>query len=1086
MPAMPAMPGRCRRATSGILLAALALGGTLVGAPGTGSVRITEAAGVQTITLEPVSTAQAPTVLGGLASRSQQKPVTIAGIGPYTISGTDSTTSNPYAFVTDFNYNPSTLAWRNESDERTVTSFITSSSTNASNLGRTGVTMLKSNGQCISGNTRNGRDSYCSAFGPQVYSAAFVATVGQSVSFQWSAKRISDDYESYAFLVKVDETSPGVFGYGTPASHQILTYGRGNTQQWQTASGEIPSNGSYRFRFVNGTYDGTGGLAIGSEMYIDSIVRLGTSNPITFAQPVDRVIGSGAVTLSATVPSGGPAVNFASLNNSVCTVAGNQVTLVSNGVCSITANHPGDGNYVASPTETRSFRILAGATAPTNFGVPLIQGGTTGGAIVSATGGTWGDGGSAVTNISSEWLSNGAAITGVTGNSCQLVAASGSTLTRRVTQTNSVGSTAATSAGRTGFTCAAVIAPSWTDEQIGGFRVGESFADAVTASGTPAATYSVSAGTLPVGVVLATATGALSGTPTAAGAYNFTIQATNGVGSPITTNHTGNVATAATIPVFPVSATLPPMTAGTPFTGGFTASGDPAPTYSVSAGALPAGLTLNPTTGAITGTPTSSGPYSFTVSATNSAGTDAKAFTGTIAAGTPPTPTTPPTLTVQLPKTSADAPIVISGGGFVPGTRVDVVVNGLVVQTVTVGSDGRISVNVQAPTDLDDYTIKIRPTGDTSTDLVSRRMITDFGRNAVVVPEDAGYVPLTPSRVLDTRDSTARLDAGDTFRLGVGSDWNVSDTVTALALNVTATRAADNGYLTVYPCGVDRPVASVVNYVPNSSTPNLTLAAPGENDEICVYTSEAVDLVIDLNGYFAEGVESRLVPQAPVRLMDTRGGVELDAGKVREVQVTGAGFAPESATAAVLNVVAVGPDDGGFLTLFPCGETVPIASNVNYTAGSASANHAFVKLSATGTVCVFSYSATDIVIDLNASFTTEGDVRLVPTIPVRVLDTRDGLKLAAGSTIELDLGGAEGVLGAPAFALNVTATQPEASGYMTVFPCADGKPLTSSLNTDSGRTIANHATAMADADGKVCLFTFVATHLIVDVEGIYL
>jgi len=56
---------------------------------------------------------------------------------------------------------------------------------------------------------------------------------------------------------------------------------------------------------------------------------------------------------------------------------------------------------------------------------------------------------------------------------------------------------------------------------------------------------------------------------------------------------------------------------GTPYTSTVTASGTPTATYTVTSGALPAGLTLNPTTGAITGTPTTPGSYTFTVTASN-------------------------------------------------------------------------------------------------------------------------------------------------------------------------------------------------------------------------------------------------------------------------------------------------------------------------------------------------------------------------------------------------------------------------------------------------------------------------------------
>jgi len=102
------------------------------------------------------------------------------------------------------------------------------------------------------------------------------------------------------------------------------------------------------------------------------------------------------------------------------------------------------------------------------------------------------------------------------------------------------------------------------------------------------------------------------------------------------------------------------LTVGAPFTGGVAASGTPAPTYAVTSGQLPAGLTLDPVTGSITGTPTVTGPYDVTITASNGvgAGVDVR-FTGSVeaAASAPqaapgsvfPTITNPPTSTLSAP-----------------------------------------------------------------------------------------------------------------------------------------------------------------------------------------------------------------------------------------------------------------------------------------------------------------------------------------------------------------------------------------------------------------------------------------------------
>ncbi len=139
------------------------------------------------------------------------------------------------------------------------------------------------------------------------------------------------------------------------------------------------------------------------------------------------------------------------------------------------------------------------------------------------------------------------------------------------------------------------------------------------ANGFPAPTFSVASGSLPPGLTLNPATGALSGTPTSGGNYTFTLQATNGQGS--ATSSPVSIAVSQAPGTF--SAQAPPAqvnggTAITPYQ--FQANGFPAPTYSVASGLLPTGLTLNPTTGVLLGTPSATGTFVFTLQASNADG----------------------------------------------------------------------------------------------------------------------------------------------------------------------------------------------------------------------------------------------------------------------------------------------------------------------------------------------------------------------------------------------------------------------------------------------------------------------------------
>ncbi len=144
------------------------------------------------------------------------------------------------------------------------------------------------------------------------------------------------------------------------------------------------------------------------------------------------------------------------------------------------------------------------------------------------------------------------------------------------------------------------------------------------AGGTGPYTYVLTAGSLPAGVSFG-ANGALSGTPTAGGTFNFTVTAADsstGVNAPFSgaRAYTWTVQ-GPTMTMTPAAGALPAGQQFIPYTTQtFAASGGiPSYTYTVFSGALPAGLTLNPSTGALSGTPTAFGAFTFAIRATDSA-----------------------------------------------------------------------------------------------------------------------------------------------------------------------------------------------------------------------------------------------------------------------------------------------------------------------------------------------------------------------------------------------------------------------------------------------------------------------------------
>ena len=89
------------------------------------------------------------------------------------------------------------------------------------------------------------------------------------------------------------------------------------------------------------------------------------------------------------------------------------------------------------------------------------------------------------------------------------------------------------------------------------------------------------------------------------------------------------------------------------------------------------------------------------------------------------------------------------------------------------------------------------------------------------------------------------------------------------------------------------------------------------------------------------------------------------AGSVTEVVVAGRGGVPVSASAVVLNVTMVDAVDAGFATVFPCGGAPPNASNLNYVSGQTVPNAVVAKVGVDGKVCVFTFAAAQLLVDVN-------------------------------------------------------------------------------------------------------------------------
>ena len=221
----------------------------------------------------------------------------------------------------------------------------------------------------------------------------------------------------------------------------------------------------------------------------------------------------------------------------------------------------------------------------------------------------------------------------------------------------------------------------------------------------------------------------------------------------------------------------------------------------------------------------------------------------------------------------------------------------------------------------------------------------------------------------------------------------IPSSATAVVANVTVTGATASSYLTIWPAGSQRPLASNLNFVAGETIPNRVEVPLSSTGAISVYNlSGQVNVIIDVNGYYSSTSPGLYVPISPTRICDTRAssantptnqctGKTLGTAATLQVQVGGyvvpgaaAAAVPTTAIAVVANVTVTNTTAASFLTAWPAGIHQPLASDLNWVAGATVPNLVVVQLgsasSSAGAISVFNHSgAADVIVDVEGWFT---------------------------------------------------------------------------------------------------------------------
>jgi subtilisin family serine protease len=294
--------------------------------------------------------------------------------------------------------------------------------------------------------------------------------------------------------------------------------------------------------------------------------------------------------------------------------------------------------------------------------------------------------------------------------------------------------------------------------------------------------------------------------------------------------------------------------------------------------------------------------------------------------------------------------------------------------------DGRVKANAAIVPAGAGGSISVFVTNDTE-------LIIDV--NGYFVPSTGmAFYPLTPCRVVDTRNAAGPLGAPSMAGVQarsfpVRSACNVPATATAYSLNATVVpKTPVFGYLTLWPTGQVQPLVSTLNAVTGTVTANAAIVPAGTNGEVSAFATDASELILDINGYFAPaGAVGALTfsTVTPCRILDTRNtpngalaGPALVANTERSVPVATAPACTGplgSARAYSLNATVVPTGPFGYLSMWPTGLPQPLVSTLNAVDGAITSNAGIVPaVSAGGAISVLGSNGVHLILDLNGVF----------------------------------------------------------------------------------------------------------------------
>ena len=386
------------------------------------------------------------------------------------------------------------------------------------------------------------------------------------------------------------------------------------------------------------------------------------------------------------------------------------------------------------------------------------------------------------------------------------------------------------------------------------------------------------------------------------------------------------------------------------------------------------------------------------------------------------------------------------------------------------------------------------------------------------------YIPLTPTRILDTRASTAVGPAvlrgphtpSTIINLPVLGIAGVPGSgVSAVAINLASATTGMTGFVQALPTmSATAGATSSVNIsTPGEARSNFAIVPVGVDGSISLFLQTGGNALVDVLGYFSVApaptvAAGRFVPITPERWLNTRDAGQLPVGfgaprpatageTVLVNYPSGSSVNLAQASALVVYVTSVSSVGSGFLRAQPAAASGLTSATVNYAGGRVAGNSAIIPLGAGNAISVITSAPSDVIVDVvgyitNGSAPAAATGKFVPITPVRAYNSStSGGPLVADQARQIELSGPSLFFvptGALAIVANLTVGQPSNAGFLKAYSLDDAPttpPPTASVNYSAGLTAATGSLVKLSNLGKITVLASQNTQFYLDINGYF-